>query len=86
MQYFVSKSFEKQFKKLPKKIKQQAIVRLQLFVADPMNYHLRNHPLTGEWLGYRSIDVTGDTRAVYKKVDEHVARFVAIGSHSKLYE
>jgi len=86
MQYFVSKSFEKQFKKLPKKLKQKAIERLQLFVSDPMDYRLDNHPLTGECAGHRSIDVTGDMRAIYKKVDERVARFVAIGSHSELYE
>lgn len=86
MQYFVSKSFEKQFKKLPKKIKQQAIVRLQLFVSNPLDYRLDNHPLAGAWTGHRSIDVTGDIRAIYTKADEHVARFVAIGSHSELYE
>lgn len=86
MQYFVSKSFEKQFKKLPKKVRQQAMARLALFVTGPMDYRLRNHLLTKEWAGHRSIDVTGDIRAIYAEVDEHVARFVAIGSHSELYE
>ena len=86
MQYFLSKSFEKQFKKLPKKMKQQAVERLQLFLSDPMDYRLRNHSLTGVWAGHRSIDVTGDIRAIYNKADENVARFVAIGSHSELYE
>ena len=86
MEYFLSKSFEKQFKKLPKKTKQQAIERFQIFVIDPIDYRLHNHLLTGEWAGHRSIDITGDIRAIYKKVDEHVARFVAIGSHSELYE
>ncbi len=85
MQYFVSKGFEKQFKKLPKKLKQQVMERLQLFVTDPMEYCLRNHPLTKEWAGHRSIDMTGDIRAIYMEVDERVARFVAIGSHSELY-
>ncbi len=86
MQYFLSRGFEKQFKKLPKKTKGQVIAQFQIFVLDPMDYRLHNHPLTGEWSGYRSIDITGDMRAVYKKADEQVARFVAIGSHSELYE
>ena len=86
MHYFLSKHFQKQFKKLPKKMKQQAIERLQLFVIDPMHYRLRNHPLTGEWAGHRSIDVTGDMRAIYQIVDKNTARFAAIGSHSELYE
>lgn len=86
MQYFLSKSFQKQFKKLSKKIKHKAIEQLSVFVLDPIDYRLHNHPLTGEWVGHRSIDITGDIRAVYKKVDEHVARFVAIGSPSELYE
>ena len=86
MQYFLSKNFEKQFKKLPKKTKLQAMERFEIFVRDPIEYRLRNHPLTGAWAGYRSIDITGDIRAIYKKVDEQIARFVAIGSHSALYE
>lgn len=86
MHYFLSKNFQKQFKKLPKKMKRQAIERLQLLVVDPMEYRLHNHPLAGEWAGHRSIDITGNIRAIYERVDEHVARFVAIGSHSELYE
>ena len=86
MQYFLSKSFEKQFKKLPKKIKQRVIERLSAFVSDPMDYRLHNHALMGEWMGHRNIDISGDIRAIYKRVDEKVVRFVAVGSHSTLYE
>ena len=71
---------------MPKQTKQKAIARLELFVVDPIDYRLGNHPLAGWWTGYRSIDITGDIRAVYKEADEHVAYFVAIGSHSELYE
>lgn len=85
MEYFLSKSFQKQFKKLPKKTKEKAIVQLQMFVMNPMDYRLRNHRLSGAWAGYKSTDITGDIRAVYKEVDERVMRFDAIGSHSELY-
>ena len=86
MNYFLSKSFEKQFKKLPKKTKNKTIERLQTFIFDPLDRKLNNHALMGLWAGYRSIDITGDIRAVYKNMDENTARFTAIGSHSELYE
>jgi len=86
MYYFLSNNFEKQFKKLPKKIKNRTIEQLHVFIVDPMDYRLNNHPLTREWAGHRSIDITGDIRAIYKRVSEDVVRFTAIGSHSELYE
>ncbi len=86
MEYVLSKDFEKQFKKLPKKIKQKALAQLELFVIDPMDKALSNHKLGGEWTRYRSISITGDNRAVYKIEDEDVVRFIAIGPHSELYE
>lgn len=91
MQYFLSKSFEKQFKKLPQKIKNRAVERLQLFITDPMDSRLNNHPLAGEWAGYRSVNITANIRAVNKEMNEgksgrNIVRLDAIGSHSELYE
>jgi len=45
---------------------------------------LNNHSLSGEWRGYRSIDITGDIRAVYR-IENEINLFVAIGSHNQLY-
>lgn len=85
MQYILSKQFEKDFAKLPKRIKTKAIVSLVLFIDDPENQMLRIHPLKGRWTGHFSIDVTGDTRAIYFVIEKDLVRFVAIGSHSQLY-
>jgi len=85
MQYILSKRFEKDFANLPKRTKTQAIAALILFVENPENPELRVHPLKGKWLGHFSIDVTGDTRAIYFIVEKDLVRFVAIGSHSQLY-
>ncbi len=85
MQYILSKGFEKDFAKLPKRTKVQAIAALTLFVENPENPILRVHPLRGKWFGHFSIDVTGDTRALYFIVEKDMVRFVAIGSHSQLY-
>lgn len=78
------KDFIKNFKKLPPKTKKKFQDRLILFEEDEFNETLNNHALKGIWLGYRSINVTGDIRAIYKKSSENVL-FVAIGSHSRLY-
>jgi addiction module RelE/StbE family toxin len=85
MKYILSKRFEKDFLKLPKQVKAKAVIVFELFVVDPQNQALRVHPLKGKWMGHFSIDVTGDTRAIYFIVEKDLVRFVAIGSHSQLY-
>lgn len=85
MQYIVSKQFEKDFAKLPQATKKKAIATLEKFVKDPQNPTLRNHGLSGKWKGHFSINVTGDTRAVYFVIQDNVVQFVAIGSHGELY-
>lgn len=86
MQFILSKQFEKDFSKLPSGIKIKTIKTLELFVENPQNPSLRNHGLSGKWKGHFSINVTGDTRAIYFVIEEDFVRFVAIGSHSKLYD
>ena len=80
------RNFEKLFAKVPAKVQKRFGELLALFLGDPFDETLRNHPLTGEWAGFRSINVTGDYRAIYKAVDENTALFEAIGTHSKLYK
>ena len=85
MQYILSKCFVKDFTKLPPATKKKTLVTLEKFTQDPQNLVLRNHGLSGKWKGHFSINVTGDTRAVYFVVEDSLVRFIAIGSPSKLY-
>lgn len=78
------KDFIKSFKKLPKKTKEKFKDRQLLFEENEFNPGLNNHMLKGKWLGYRSINVTGDIRAIFKRSSEGVI-FVAIDTHSNLY-
>ena len=78
------KDFIKSFKKLPSKIKKKFQERQLLFEKDQFNPILNNHTLSGDYKGYRSINVSGDVRAIYRKSSEGVF-FIMIGSHSKLY-
>lgn len=78
------KDFTKKFKKLSSKVKGKFNARLELFEIDEFDPTLNNHSLTGKYMGYRSINVTGDLRAVFKRDGESVI-FVNINSHSNLY-
>ena len=62
--------------------------RIILFCRRPNELILRNHALKKDWGGYRSINITGDIRAIYtEKMDgrSKIAYFVAVGTHRELY-
>jgi addiction module RelE/StbE family toxin len=79
------KNFEKQYKKLPTEAKNKFQERLRIFLKDEFNPILNNHALKGKHQGYRSLNVRGDFRAVYKRPSKGAAIFVVIDKHSRLY-
>lgn len=79
-----SKNFIKQSKKLNQEIRKKLLERISLFSENPLHPLLRNHPLKGKYKNYRSIDITGDVRALYLQ-KENEAVFDAVGTHSQLY-
>lgn len=80
------RKFRKEFQKLPLKDRIRFERRLGVFLQDPFDPILNNHALKGKYRGYRSINVTGDIRAIYESSKWDTALFVAIGSHSELYQ
>jgi len=83
-----SKRFDKQFKKSPLEIKIAFKKRLTLFIQDSLDPQLRNHPLRGILQGYKSINITGDWRALYsefKEKEKIIIVFEMLGKHSQLY-
>ena len=62
-----SKKFLKQLKKAPLEIKIAYRRRFSMFLQDPFHPLLDNHALTGNWSGYRSFNVTGDWRGIFKE-------------------
>ena len=85
MKIILHKSFEKQYKKLGEHVKQQFKERRNTFLNDPFDLALNNHPLKGNYKGYRSIYINADVRALYKLIASDIALFVVIDSHSNLY-
>lgn len=81
-----SKRFVKNYKRAPKKIRTAFNARLDIFMKDKFYPQLNNHSLTGNYQGYRSINITGDWRAIFTEVGNgKVAYFVTIDTHSNLY-
>ncbi len=79
-----SKNFIKQSRKLSPTMRGKVLERIALFSDNPLDPKLRDHALKGEYKEYRSIDVTGDYRALYLLRGNEVI-FDQIGSHSQLY-
>jgi len=82
-----SRKFLKSYKKVPKKIKNTFKNRLELFIKEPLSPVLNNHSLKGKFKNRRSINITGDWRAIYysEKTDRKIV-FEEIGTHSQLYK
>jgi len=84
-----SKRFLKQLKKAPLKIQIAFRDRFAIFLEDPSDPILDNHSLTGNHLGKRSINITGDWRAIYSEnINEEGEKSLELhllGTHSQLY-
>lgn len=85
MNIFFHRTFKKTYRKTQKKIQRRFRERLIVFGKDPFDSVLHNHALGGGFAGYRSIDVTGDVRAIYKALDADAVEFALIGTHHELY-
>ncbi len=85
-----ARKFTKRYDKADKKIRVAFDERLELFLLNPYHYLLNNHKLTGKYTGYRSIDVTGDWRALFSEYvdesDNKIIIFEMLGTHSELYK
>ncbi len=44
----------------------------------------RDHPLSGEWSGFRDCHIKPDLVLIYEKPDTDTLRLVRLGSHSEL--
>jgi addiction module RelE/StbE family toxin len=81
-----SQKFTKQRNKAPKAIQKAFDNRLRLFLVNRFDSLLNNHGLKGQYFGYRSINITGDWRAVYRDLNDDGIYFSAFGTHSQLYK
>ena len=79
------KSFDKKFLKLSHKLQAKCKERISLFLSDSFHSLLNNHGLQGKYVGCRSINITGDYRAIYKLLADDLVLFINVGTHPELY-
>jgi len=84
MEFIYTKKFAKELSKFPKEIKNKTRERLVIFSLNENDSVLNNHKLNPPWEGYRSINVTGDIRIIYRK-DKIFWILCRIGTHPQLY-
>lgn len=84
MRIALHRSFEKKFIRLDENIRKKFKERKNLFLENPFNPILNNHSVEKRFPGCRSINITGDYRAIFK-TQEATTIFINIGSHSDFY-
>lgn len=59
---------------------------LKNLVSDiPLAHRYQDHPLSGDWFGYRECHIKPDLLLIYRKTDDGVLRLARLGSHSQLF-
>lgn len=80
------KRFNRSYRKCLIKTRVKFKQRLKLFLNDQYHPLLENHALYGEWQNFRSINITGDYRALYHYLDDDTVEFFIIDTHGNLYK
>ena len=85
MRFIFERVYKRQYRKLSASMHDRIDERLLLLLTDASNPLLNNHKLNPPYEGFSSINITGDFRLVYKKIDANTYFLRAIGTHHQLY-
>jgi len=85
MELILHKNFKKKFKKLSIKVQDKFFERVDIFKENKFHPVLNNHSVEKIFPGCRSINITGDYRAIFQDENDKVT-FINIGTHSELYK
>ena len=79
--------FKRMYRKLSQEQKERVRKSLDIFAQNPFDPRLRNHVLSGQQEGVRSISAGHDLRILYVEQDGHfVVLLVAVGDHDEVYK
>lgn len=84
-----TKNFEKSYRKKDLKIRYKFQEKLILFIENPFLSILNNHSLDWKYIWCRSINITWNFRAIFKKDSNWTYEFITFinfWSHSELYK
>jgi len=78
-------AFKRDYKKITHDLRLKMYGRLEIFIANEFDPILNNHKLRYEYEGFRSINITGDWRLVFRKISNQSMLLHRIGTHSQLF-
>lgn len=81
-----TKTLDKLFQKLPKKIQIKAAQKTELFKTNPFLPSLRTEKLSPKGYEVWSFRIDFSYRIVFKFISESIAEFRFIGHHSDIYD
>lgn len=81
MKIYYSSKFEKEYKKLPQKIKLLAEKKEKLFRKDPYTPSLKTHKLTGKLKSYWSFSIDFQYRIIFEFAEKEIIWFHSVGTH-----
>ena len=77
-------AFNRKFKKLGNKQKEEFFTSLQLFYDDPFHPQLKTHKLKGKWSSFHSFRINYSDRCIFYFLNPAEVILYNIGSH-KIY-
>ena len=85
MRFIEHRTFERQYKKLSREVQEKIGQRLALLVMNERDPLLNAHKLHQPYDSYSSINITGDIRLVYRKLNAETFYLRAVGTHHQLF-
>lgn len=83
-----SGQFKRDVKMVKKRGKDMSKLKdlIKLLINDqPLDYHYKDHQLTGNWNGFRDAHIEPDWLLIYK-IDDEELRFERTGRHTDLFK
>ena len=81
MEIEYSPRFKKRFQKLPREVKEEAILREKLFRKNPFDPKLKTHKLHGTLKEYWAFSISYNYRIGFTFVTGKLVRFHDVGTH-----
>ncbi len=81
IEIFYKPSFVRQYKKLPKALKEEVKQKIDLFVEDSNHKFLKTHKLNGKLKGFNSFSVNYEYRIVFNYETKNKVILLAVGNH-----
>lgn len=78
---YPGRKFKKHYKRLPQRIKKQAVQKEKIFINNPFDPRLETHKLKGELKELHSYSISQEYRILFKFITKGKVIYYDIGTH-----